>query len=206
MKRVNSIRVFIVVVTALMVNMMSCGGNQTTKKTNTQTTGKELLEKYDTCQPVKPEDNKIGITIESISKEEGNSFLVQWKCTSDLIMKNPMGHQLVAMYLYFIDPDDPQNIKNGLASEFRGNLGCLDKMIVTLDKPVKSLIIYFEGVSSSIPNSEELRTVPLFFMAELGDNPKLLDKLPRYAGDLFKQIVEKAEKNDENQRAKTQTK
>ena len=98
---------------------------------------------------------------------------------------------VVAVYLHFIDPDDTNNIKNGLASQFRGNMGSHDKMIVTLDKPAKYIIIYFEGITSSIPNSEALRTSPLFFMAELGDNPKLLDKSPRYAGDLFKPIVEK---------------
>ena len=155
-----------------------------------QTTGKELLEKYSACQHVKPEDNKIGFAIESISKEEGNSFLVQWTCNSEFF-KNPRVHMVVAVYLHFIDPDDTNNIKNGLASQFRGNMGSHDKMIVTLDKPAKYIIIYFEGITSSIPNSEALRTSPLFFMAELGDNPKLLDKSPRYAGDLFKPIVEK---------------
>ena len=153
-----------------------------------QTDGKELLEKYSACQPVKPEDNKIGLAIKSISKETGNSFFIQWTSSSDLIMKNPRGHQLVAVFLNFIDPDDTKNMKIGFASQFRGNLGNLDKMVVTLDKPAKFLIIYFEGISSSIANTEELRTVPLFFMAELGDQPKLLEKTPRYAGDLFQKI------------------
>ena len=163
---------------------------------NKSESGKGLLEKYSTCQHVKPEDNKSGFTIESISKEKENSYLIQWKCSSDLIMKNPRGHQLIAVFLYFIDPDDTGNLKNGFASAFKGNIGELDKMVVTLDKPAKSLIIYFEGIDSSIKNTEEIRTVPLFFMAKLGDNPKLLDQSPRYAGDLFKQIVEESKKKD----------
>jgi len=154
-----------------------------------QTTGMELLEKYSACMPVKPEDNKIGFAIDSISKEEGNSFFVQWSCTSELIMKNPLAQELVAVSLNFIDPDDTDNKKNGIASQFRGNIGDLDKMVVTLNKPAKFLIIYFEGIDSSIPNSEVLRTSPLFFIVELGDNPKLLDKSPRYAGDLYNDVL-----------------
>ena len=150
-----------------------------------QMTSNELIEKYSACQQVKPEDNKIGLAIESISKEEGNSFFVQWTSSTDLIMKNPRGHLLVASFLHFIDPDDTGNRKNGLTAQFRGNIGDHNKMIVTLDKPAKHLIIYFEGISSSIPDSENIRTSPLFFIAELGDNPKLLENSPRYAGDLF---------------------
>jgi hypothetical protein len=156
-------------------------------------TGNELLKKYSGCQHVKPEDNKIGLTIENITKEDENSFFVQWKCTEQ-IMKNPRGHMLVAVYLNFIAPEDTDNMKIGLASKFRGNMGDHDKMVVTLDKPAKYIIIYFEGIDEKIPNSEEIRTSPLFFIAELGDTPKLLDKLPRYAGELFQPIVEKNKK------------
>jgi hypothetical protein len=159
-----------------------------------QMTSKELLEKYSDCQPVKPEDNKIGFAIESISKEKGDSYLIQWKSSSDIIMKNARNQLIMAVLIYFIDPDDLGNHKNGIASEFRGNIGQHDKMIVTLDKPAKSLIIYFKGKDESIPNSEQVRTAPLFFMAELGNDPKLLDRSPRYAGDLFDKAIEAAEK------------
>jgi hypothetical protein len=159
-----------------------------------QMTSKELLEKYSACQQVKPEENKIGFTIESISKEKGDSYLIQWKSISDIMMKNARNQLFMVVLTYFIDPDDLGNHKNGIASEFKGSIGQHDKMIVTLDKPAKSLIIYFKGIDESIPNSEQFRTVPLFFMAELGNDPKLLDKSPRYAGDLFDKAIEAAEK------------
>lgn len=161
-----------------------------------QMTSKELLEKYSACEHVKPEDNKLGFTIESISKEEGNSFLVQWKSSLDVIMKSGRNQQFTVVLMYFIDADDPTNIKNGITSSFRGSIGDMDKMIVTMDKPAKNLIIYFEGIGKSIPNSEQFLTSPLFFMAQLGNSPRLLDKSPRYAGDLFKQIVENSEKKE----------
>jgi hypothetical protein len=165
-----------------------------------QTKGKTLLEQYSSCRHVEPEDNKTGFSIVKISNEDGGKFFVQWKSSSDMIMKNSRFHQYMALLLYFIDANDFSNYKNGLSSGFKGALGELDKMIVTLDKPAESVIIYFKGIDSSIANSEPFLTSPLFFMADLGDNPELLDEQPRYAGDLFEQVVkefEKAIKKDE---------
>jgi len=149
-----------------------------------------LLAKCNLCKPVKPEDNKIGLAIESISKGDGNSFHVQWKSTTGLIKRGTMGQELVAALMWFIDPDNPSNKKEGLQSTFSGNIGDCDNMTVTMDSPAKSVIIYFEGIRSTPKaDNKESRTAPLFFMVELGDNPKLLDETPRYAGDLFEGII-----------------
>jgi hypothetical protein len=145
----------------------------------------EILQKYSDCEHVNPEDNKIGFNIVNISKEQDSSFFVQWKC--DVAINS----LLVAAFMTFIDADDPDNFKIGLASRFKDNIGEHDKMSVTMDKQAKFVIIYFQGIDESIENSEPYLTSPLFFIAELGDNPKLLDEKPRYAGDLFNSFNEK---------------
>lgn len=165
-----------------------------TSNIHAQMTSKQFLEKYSTCQQVKAEDNKLGFTIERITKEENNSFLVEWKSSSEIIMKNHRNHVLIAMSLYFVDADDFTNFKEGLYSHFQGNIGDMNKMIVTLDRPAKSLIIYFKGIDGSVPNSTQFLTSRLFFMAELGVSPKLLEKTPRYAGDLFREFEDKEKK------------
>ena len=129
-------------------------------------TSQEILKKYSDCKHLIPEDNKIGLKITSISKETDSSFFVQWKC--DVAIKSIV----VAAFMYFIDDDNPDNFKNGIASQFKGNIGEHDKMVVTMDKQAKFVIIYFKGIDKSIKNSEPYLTSPLFFIAELGDNPR----------------------------------
>jgi hypothetical protein len=99
-----------------------------------QMKGKALLEKYSSCQHVKPEDNKLGFSIVSISKEEGNEFFVQWESSLDVIMKNSRNQLFTAALLYFIDVNDFSNYKNGLSASFKGNIGEQDKMIIIFKK------------------------------------------------------------------------
>jgi hypothetical protein len=175
------------------VSIMSAfvGFNSPTNKQQTPessapvTVDKTLLEKYDTCRQVEPEDNKVGISIVSLTKKNDNSFFVQWEWASNI------NDAFIAVRIYYIDANDFSNYKNAFSSVFSGNLGELKKMTVTLDRPAEAIIIYFRGIDASIPNSEAFRTSSLFFMADLGVSPKLLEKTPRYAGDLFKEIDEK---------------
>jgi hypothetical protein len=151
--------------------------------------GTALLKKYGNCQKVKPEENKIGLSIKSISKKDGNKFLIEWN--SDVVKKSKLNSIIVPVFMYIIDANDFSNYKNGLSASFIGNIGSHEKMIMELDKPAESVFIYYRGIDTSVAKSEPYRTPPLFFMADLGDSPRLLDKTPRHAGQLFKEIDEK---------------
>lgn len=154
-----------------------------------QTARDGLLTQYAAQEKVKPADNKIGLSIESVGKwENSDGYLIQWNSPSDI------NHAFVVGHMYFFDPEDFTNQKSGFESEFQGNIGVMNRMIVTPDKPAKFLIIYFQGIDKSVKGSEPYVTAPLFFMVELGDNPGLLEVEPRYAGDLFEQHIKKPEK------------
>ncbi|MDR1406850.1 MAG: hypothetical protein LBJ23_02230 [Tannerella sp.] len=144
-----------------------------------QIKGEALLEKYGDSRQVNPGENKLGLAIEGISTEKENRFLVEWKWASDV------NDAFIASRIYFIDANDFSNYKGALSSEFRGNIGDLEKMIVTLDKPAASILVYFQGIDASVRGGEPYLTSPLFFMADLGANPRLLEKTPRKAGELF---------------------
>ena len=134
------------------------------------------------CKQLTAQDNKIGFAIDSLAKVGENEYFIQWK-----INKDNINQVFIAAQICFIDPDDFSNYKIGLASKFYGDLGQQNKMGVSLDKPSKYLIIYFNGIEAKF--GDEYTTAPLFFVAELGNKPKLLDTKPRSADDLFAKAV-----------------
>jgi len=133
------------------------------------------------CKQLAAQDNKIGFTIDSLAKIGENVYFIQWK-----INKDNINSASITARLRFIDPDDFSNNKIGLASRFYV-IGQYNKIGVTLDRPAKLLIIYFEGIEERF--GEEYTTAPLFFVAELGNKPKLLDTKPRSADELFEKAV-----------------
>jgi hypothetical protein len=176
MKRIDFKKVLI----GLAVVLIICNADNL----QAQIKGKSFLEKYNSSQQIKPDENKLGLAISRISKEKENSFLVEWKWASDI------NDAFIASRIYFIDANDFSNYKGAMSSHFKGNIGDLDKMIVTLDKPAVSILVYFQGIDSSVKGGEKYLTLPLFFMADLGANPQLLEKTPRKAGELFKEFDE----------------
>ena len=160
--------------------------------------GAALLEKYGNCPAVKPEDNKIGLVIDSLSHVDGNSFRLQW--SSEIIKKNNLNSLIVVVFMFIVDANDFNNYKHALLSRFHGSMGSHENMTVTLDKPAESILIYYKGIGASIPNSESYRTPPLFFMADLGDTPRVLEQTPRLAGELFKEIDKKEEEKKEEEK------
>ncbi|MDR3268840.1 MAG: hypothetical protein LBT83_07225 [Tannerella sp.] len=156
-----------------------------------QSSGDDFPAAYAGYEKVRPEDNKIGFSITGFSVEEGEIH-VEWKSSSEVIMRPGRNHQLIAALLHFVDPDDFANRKGGLECSFQGDIGSHDKMSFSLDKMPGGLLIYFEGMDNR--SGEEYVTAPMFFMATTENGGKLIDTAPRYAGELFHDIPRLFEK------------
>ena len=156
-------------------------------------TADEFLEKFNTAEQVKPEDNKSGLSIKSIAYDEEKGITIQWQSTSQTVMQNSA---LVVCRLYFIDPEDFANsagmftkIKEIPLTFNKGDEITMTTITVKPNRPSKFSVIYFKGITEK--EAKDFYTAPLFFMAELGDKPKLLETSPRYAGHLFNPLFDK---------------
>ncbi|MDR1593503.1 MAG: hypothetical protein LBS43_03315 [Prevotellaceae bacterium] len=151
-----------------------------------------LLAQYGKCDSIKPEENRIGFAVKSLSADSLQNITVSWQSSMEEIMKNPRNHAVIVSRLHFIDPCDSTNCKSGFESSFREDLGYLDSLSVKLDRPTGLLVIYFEGIEATM--GEEYATPPLFFMAALGEKTELLEPFPRHAGEIFKYRAETVSK------------
>ena len=152
----------------------------------------QLLNKLEGATPVEPEENLIGMTVDSV-KKSGDDYEIYMRCTNKILKDiYPAVYRTI-----FIDPENYKNRTltytigddGALSMTFSTTPGGYYAIIPTKLKPASQVMyVYYIGVKA--PDPKELYTVPLFFTIVLGDEPYILENTPRHAGTLFDEVQE----------------
>ncbi len=144
-----------------------------------------LMNSVEGATPVELDNNKLLLYVDSI-KVSKEGYDVYMKCHNSRV-RNAFAGTITA--ITFVDPENyknnyrPYTIDENGYMVFSGQTTMDETMIITskLKPASKVMFVYFGGVQEP----EVFRTVPMFFTLVLGDNPYVLERLPRHAGAGF---------------------
>jgi hypothetical protein len=148
---------------------------------------KSFLDSLPGCTPVMPEDNLIGLAIDSIEIIDGE-YVLTWSSTNVRIQDDAINSGVIYTMLTFYDPEDYTKTSVGYTVEngykmcrMFGKTSTMKQVPVYLTTPSNVVFMYFPGIDY-LP---EMYTAPLFFTLILGENPHVYEATPRLANGLF---------------------
>jgi hypothetical protein len=167
---------------------------------------KMFLNKLPNAVPVTDAENKIGLSIKSITKSDGD-YIVDYYCTNELVSNRSYNQssdnlKILTTQIYFIDPENYDNhyqpftiVDGEMKMTFKaGDRIGFPLRRISFEPPSKVMYMYFVGVEKGGDNPPELYTVPLFFTLVLGDNPQVFEEIPRHAGNIFDKAIKNKSK------------
>jgi hypothetical protein len=189
-------KILITIAACACLTMQFAYGQQT--KNNPETLKQratQLLNRLKNATPVAPEDNLIGLSLDSV-KKSGDNYDIYLKCSNSRVENS--GTTVVRTY--FIDPENYKNLDQPYVTEDDGSIkftfqSTSDGTViisVKLKPASKVMYVYFRGIEE--PELATIHTVPLFFTVVLGDKPFVLEQTPRHAGTLFDEAVKESGK------------
>lgn len=142
--------------------------------------GEILAERFAGNETVKPEDNLVEYAVTGV-------FYSGDEIRLTLEVSPALRQSIKLAFTRIIDSEDYNNTMDALeCSMIGGSFGMNDINPDAIGLPKsfakEGLIIFFEGITAEL--SEEYITVPMFYIIELGDTPKIIDG-PLYAGNVF---------------------
>jgi len=182
-------RLVIIILTALFTGIFpACAQNTTSPDP------KAFLDKLGNPVPVQQSENMVDLSIRSVTKS-GNDYIIDYNAGNSIISGNSGNRLYLMTQVFFIDPENFENIyqpftiddgKISVTLE-AGDIIEYPVRRIKFEPPSKIMYMYFTGIEKSV--SDDLYTVPLFFIIILGDNPHVYEQTPRHAGDLFDMYI-----------------
>ncbi|MDR0725208.1 MAG: hypothetical protein LBF59_04270 [Prevotellaceae bacterium] len=157
----------------------------------------KLLNGLTEATPVASENNRIGLSIDSV-KKSGDDYDIYIKCSNSRVQNSGT---VTVVRTYFIDPENYKNLYQPCTIKDNGSITFTfsstpdGTLIVSVKlKPVSEVMyVYFRGIEES--ELAEIYTAPLFFTVVLGDKPFVLEQTPRHARTLFDDAVKEFGEN-----------